>query len=122
MLDILAVGVGGFLGAVCRYLISLIPLDRSFTFPIKTLLINIVGCMIIGIITIAASKNAEMNPYLLLFLKVGVCGGFTTFSTFALETSDLMKDGHMMMALTYAMLSIFIGVAVIFIVEYFSVK
>jgi len=91
MLDILAVGVGGFLGAVCRYLISLIPLDRSFTFPIKTLLINIVGCMIIGIITIAASKNAEMNPYLLLFLKVGVCGGFTTFTTFALETSDLQQ-------------------------------
>ena len=122
MLDILAVGVGGFLGAVCRYLISLIPVDKSFVFPIKTLLINIVGCMIIGIITIAASKNTEMNPYLLLFLKVGVCGGFTTFSTFALETSDLMKDGHLVMALVYVMLSIFIGVAVIFIIEYFSMK
>ena len=122
MLDILAVGAGGFLGAVCRYLISLIPLDKSFVFPIKTLLINIAGCMIIGIITIAASKNAEINPYLLLFLKVGVCGGFTTFSTFALETSELMKDGHMMVAFIYVMLSVFIGVAVIFSIEYFSIK
>lgn len=122
MLNILAVGAGGFLGAVCRYLIGLVPISESFVFPIKTFFINIVGCIVIGIIAAAVTRNYEMNPHMLLFLKVGLCGGFTTFSTFALETADLMKNGHTGVAFLYVLLSVLVGVAVIFAVEYLSIK
>ena len=122
MLNILAVGAGGFLGSTLRYLISLIPLYEPIIFPIKTFIINIVGCIVIGIIAVSASKNFEMNQQMLLFLKVGLCGGFTTFSTFALETADLMKAGHMGIAFFYAVLSVLVGITVIFLVEYLAIK
>ena len=122
MLNILAVGAGGFLGSVLRYLISLVPVSESAVFPIKTFIINIIGCIAIGAIAVAVSKNVEMSPQALLFLKVGLCGGFTTFSTFALETADLIKAGHTGAALAYVLLSVLVGVAVIFIVEYMTVK
>ena len=81
MISVLVVGIGGFVGAVCRYLIGLIPVNETFVFPIKTFVINVVGCILIGIIAAATSKSTSWNPYVVLFLKVGVCGGFTTFST-----------------------------------------
>ncbi len=122
MLNILAVGAGGFLGAACRYMIGLIPVSETAIFPIKTFIINIIGCIVIGALAVSVSKNVEMSPQMMLFLKVGLCGGFTTFSTFALETADLMKAGHMGAALAYVLLSVLIGVAVIFVVEYVSVR
>ena len=122
MLNILAVGAGGFLGAACRYLIGMIPVSESFVFPIKTFFINILGCIIIGVLAVVATRSYDMSPQMMLFLKVGLCGGFTTFSTFALETADLMKTGHIGAAFLYVLLSVLVGVAVIFAVEYFSVK
>ena len=120
MLNIIAVGLGGFVGAVCRYLIGLIPVNEVTQFPIKTFLINIIGCIVIGIIAVAATKNNELNPHLLLFLKVGVCGGFTTFSTFALESADLIRNG--LMALAYMLGSVIVGVGVVFAIEYFTLS
>ena len=122
MLDIIAVGCGGFIGAALRYLISLAPVRETTVFPIKTFIINIIGCIVIGAIAVSVSRNVELNPQMLLFLKVGLCGGFTTFSTFALETADLMKAGHMGTAFLYVILSVVIGVAVIFVVEALSVR
>ena len=122
MLNILSVGLGGFLGAVCRYLIGLIPVKEALVFPIKTFSINILGCLVIGIIAAWAAKNDAVSPQLLLFLKVGLCGGFTTFSSFALETADLMKAGHILPALIYVLGSVLIGVATIFAVEYIGLK
>ncbi len=122
MLNILAVGLGGFVGAVCRYLIGLIPVNETMSFPIKTFGINIIGCVMIGIITIIATKNNALSPHLLLFLKVGVCGGFTTFSTFALETVDLMKTGNTLLAFVYVVSSMLVGVSVIFAVDYLMIK
>lgn len=122
MLNILAVGVGGFVGAVCRYLIGLVPINETLVFPIKTFLINVVGCMVIGLIAAVTSKNSSWNPQVVLFMKVGLCGGFTTFSTFALETTDLLKNGHSMVAFIYFLSSVLVGVGVIFAVEYFGVK
>ena len=113
-MNILAVGIGGFVGAVLRYLIGLVPIKEATVFPIKTFIINIVGCIAIGIITVLASKNPNINPRWILFLKVGICGGFTTFSTFALETTDLMQNGHAGIAFLYVVMSVFVGVAVIF--------
>ena len=122
MLNLFSVGAGGFLGAVCRYGVSLIPVCEAWLFPIKTFIINVIGCVVIGAIAAAASKTPGINPHVLLFLKVGLCGGFTTFSTFALETADLMKSGHMGTAFLYVVLSALTGVAVIFAVEYWSMK
>ncbi len=120
MLNVIVVGLGGFVGAICRYLIGLIQVNEVTTFPIKTFLINVIGCIVIGIITVAATKNSSINPQLVLFLKVGVCGGFTTFSTFALETADMIKAGNPLMAFIYVLGSVLIGVGVIFAVEYLS--
>ena len=120
MLSILAVGAGGFVGAVCRYLIGLVPINETLVFPIKTFLINVVGCMVIGLIAAVTSKNSSWNPQVVLFMKVGLCGGFTTFSTFALETTELIKNGNALVALAYMLLSVIIGVSVIFVVEYLS--
>ena len=116
-MTILAVGVGGFIGAVLRYLIGLIPVKEATVFPVKTFLINILGCLSIGLIVVLASKNTNINPKWILFLKVGVCGGFTTFSTFALETTDLIKNGHIGIAFLYALLSMIVGCMAIFGVE-----
>lgn len=114
MVECMVVGAGGFLGAVCRYLIGLFPLKEGCAFPVKTFLINIIGSFIIGIVVALAMKTDWMNPRIVLFLKVGICGGFTTFSSFALETSDLMRDGKVSIAVLYAVLSVVCGVAAVF--------
>lgn len=110
MLNCLAVGFGGFIGAVLRYLISLIPIKNPESFPLNTFIINIAGAFTIGCIAFAVSKNENIDPKLLLFLKVGLCGGFTTFSTFSLETAQLMKSGSVMTAVIYVIASIVVGV------------
>ena len=68
----------------------------------------------IGAVTALALKRAAPDPRLVLFLKAGVCGGFTTFSSFALETGDLLKSGHTAAALLYAAASLVLGVAAVF--------
>ena len=122
MINILAVGAGGFVGAVCRYLIGLVPVSETMVFPIKTFIINVVGCLVIGMLAVSAARNTDWNPQLMLFLKAGVCGGFTTFSTFALESTDLIRGGHPAAAFAYMLLSVLAGVAVIFAAEYLSIK
>ena len=115
MLECFVVGAGGFIGAVCRYLIGLIPLREGCAFPIKTFLINIIGAFLIGIIAALAVKSDSLNPRILLFLKVGICGGFTTFSSFALETDHLMKQGKTTVAALYLVLSAAAGILAVWI-------
>ena len=114
MVNCLFVGLGGFIGAVCRYLIGLVPMKAQPVFPVKTFLINIIGAFVIGLIAALAAKNSSMDPHLILFLKVGICGGFTTFSTFAFETTDLLQSGNTGTALLYAILSVVLGVLAVF--------
>ena len=76
MLNCLAVGAGGFLGAVLRYLCSLLPLGRDGGFPVGTLLVNVLGAFAIGLIAAAAARHAALSPRMILFLKTGICGGF----------------------------------------------
>lgn len=114
MLNCLMVGIGGFIGSVCRYLIGLLPIETNSGFPVKTLIINIVGSFLIGLITALAVKNKGLNEQIVLMLKVGVCGGFTTFSTFAYESTDLMKSGHVAVALIYVCTSIVLSVLAVF--------
>ncbi|MDY5122457.1 MAG: fluoride efflux transporter CrcB [Treponema sp.] len=114
MLNCLVVALGGGIGACFRYLTGLIPLKEPFTFPVKTLVINLLGCFVIGLIAALAAKNSSLSPKTVLFIKTGLCGGFTTFSTFALETETLIKTGHMGLALVYVVLSVVAGVGLAF--------
>lgn len=116
MLNCIAVGAGGFIGTVLRYLIGLIPYEPSNGFPIKTFCINIIGSFVIGMIAAIAARRS-CDPRLVLFLKVGICGGFTTFSSFALETGGLIEKGCTPMAAAYALLSTICGVGAVFIAE-----
>lgn len=93
MSNVFTVALGGALGAVCRYLITLLPMNPESGFPVKTFLINVAGSFLIGVVAALAARNA-LNPRTVLFLKVGICGGFTTFSSFALETEGLVGKGN----------------------------
>lgn len=105
MINIFAVGAGGFLGAVLRYLAGMLPLGQPAGFPMTTFCINLLGSFLIGFVSqIASDRNAAGAP-LTLFLKVGLCGGFTTFSTFALENFTLINENRTGTALLYMVLS-----------------
>lgn len=116
MIKCLIVGAGGAIGAIGRYLIGFLPMNPENGFPVKTFLINVIGCFIIGIIAALADKNA-VNPNLVLLIKVGICGGFTTFSSFALETEGLIAKGSTGVALMYVILSLVCGVLAVFAAE-----
>lgn len=116
MIDCLLVGAGGAAGAIFRYLIGLLPLSPKNGFPLRTFLINVIGCFAIGIVAALAQKNS-LSPKLVLFLKVGVCGGFTTFSSFALENQNLLQKGSSLVAALYVVLSVLLGILAVFAAE-----
>ena len=105
MLNCLTVALGGGIGACLRYLIGLIPLKEPFTFPVKTLVINLLGCFVIGLIAALAVKNSSLSPKTVLFIKTGLCGGFTTFSTFSLEAFNLFDNKQYAAGGMYVILS-----------------
>lgn len=100
ILNCLAVGIGGFVGSVLRYLCSF--LVTGTTFPWATFVINIVGSFVLAVIAGMVLRGAIPSEELSLMLRVGLCGGFTTFSTFSLETSNLASNGHVGLAALYA--------------------
>ena len=89
-MNIIAVALGGALGATGRYAISLLPVKMAF--PVLTLVTNIIGAVLIGFIVGIAGSCGSMSQQSVLFWKTGVCGGFTTFSTFSLEAFDLLEQ------------------------------
>jgi len=110
----LIVGLGGAVGTVSRYLLNLLPLKSQSGFPLITLGINVGGAFLIGLIIAFAVKNQSVDSSLLLLLKVGFCGGFTTFSTFSLETAELFQSGKYFIALSYIALSVILSIAAVF--------
>lgn len=102
-MNFLAVGLGGGLGAAARYGVGLLPWRGSF--PVSTLFINLLGAVIIGFLSGFAARR-RMDGRLLLFLKTGVCGGFTTFSAFSLESVQLIAAGDRGQAALYIFLSL----------------
>ena len=117
MLDCILIGTGGFIGTVIRYLIGCIPAKSWNNFPIKTLCINVAGAFLIGLIAAMAAKDRSLNQHIVLMLRVGVCGGFTTFSTFAYESVDLFQKGMGWSAVLYVMLSIVLGFSAIYLAQ-----
>ncbi len=98
------VALGGALGAVARYAISLIPVKGQF--PILTLVTNMLGAILIGFIVGLTDKKDEISPNTVLFWKTGVCGGFTTFSTFSLEAYKLFENKAYALGGIYAVMSV----------------
>ena len=106
MIQILSVGAGGFIGAVLRFLMGKLSLKEMTVFPVNTLLINLIGAFVIGIAVAAGARYGTENSGVMLFLRIGLCGGFTTFSTFSLEGLALIQTGHFLMFMAYAVLSV----------------
>ena len=100
MMNIVFVGLGGFIGASTRYLISLYA-SKIFTskIPIGTLTVNILGSLIIGIVMELTLKTSLISPHMKLFLITGFLGGLTTFSTFSYETMELIEKGELLLAI-----------------------
>ena len=89
-MNFLFVALGGAVGAMARYAISLIPLKTEF--PFLTLITNVIGAILIGFIVGITSARDGVSKNMVLFWKTGVCGGFTTFSTFSLESYGLFEN------------------------------
>ena len=97
---ILVIGVGGFVGAVARYCLSgWVQRSTDSGFPLGTLLVNVLGCLVIGALMAAVETRQFLSPNLRLFLTIGLLGSFTTFSTFGHETIVLVNSGEIMAAM-----------------------
>ena len=95
------VGVGGFLGSVARYVVSLLLSPVVPWFPFATLAVNILGCFLIGLLSELAISTTLVSPEARLFLVTGFCGGFTTFSSYMFEDTALLRDGQLFYAGIY---------------------
>ena len=87
----------------------------SSTFPLGTFLVNVTGSFIIGMIYALAEKGNLMSPEWRIFLAVGICGGFTTFSTFTMDNLMLLKDNSILYVLLYTGGSLFLGIAAVYL-------
>jgi fluoride exporter len=114
--NILLIGLGGFIGSVARYFLSKLNLHVDFfSIPAGTLLVNISGSFIIGFLTGISEKSTILTTEWRLFLMVGLCGGFTTFSTFANENLMLLHNGQILTLFLYTGLSLFFGFTAVYL-------
>ena len=90
----LFIGCGSFLGGAARYLVSIAMKTVGKGFPWGTLVVNLVGCLFIGLLWGFFSKNSNESSSWALFMTVGICGGFTTFSTFSKEALMMLQAGN----------------------------
>ena len=106
------IAFGSALGGVARYLLGgLIQRASESTFPLGTLTINVTGSFLLGLLYRYAVESAAMTPEVRAMLTIGLCGGYTTFSTFSYETVRLLEDGEYARALTYVGLSVVLSVS-----------
>ena len=107
MLNVLAVFFGGGLGSLLRYLVNtLFTRYNILKFPYATLFVNITGSFILGALFAIFIQKTDIHPALRLALSVGFCGGLTTFSTFSVETLEILKNGQILSACLYIIISV----------------
>jgi fluoride exporter len=109
--NFLLVGLGGAIGSMLRYAISLLVTVKQF--PYGTFIVNIAGSFIIGAVLALSLKNELFSNNWKLFLATGICGGFTTFSAFAAENMALLQSGKYGIALMYILASLLLGIAAV---------
>ena len=113
---ILIVGSGGFIGSVLRYLVQyFVEKGMTSTFPLGTLIANVAGSFIIGIVFALAEKGNLLSAEWRIFLAVGICGGFTTFSSFAYNNFTMIKEQSFMQLLLNVGGSLFLGILAVYL-------
>lgn len=110
MIKWINLAIGSVAGGFARYLLTgLVYQILGFSFPYGTLIVNLLGCFLIGLFATLAEEKFLLGPNARILLMVGFCGGFTTFSTFMLETGNLIRDGETLRAFINVMASVAIG-------------
>ena len=110
MKPVLIIGIGGAFGSICRYLAQVyIGKYTTLIFPVGTLVVNLTGCFLIGILFGLSSKYAWMTMEWRLFLMAGICGGYTTFSGYSLDSINLLRQGNYTYFFVYVLGSVVIG-------------
>ncbi|NUM48837.1 MAG: fluoride efflux transporter CrcB [Anaerolineales bacterium] len=118
MQKILLIGLGGGLGAILRYYLGGYVQQQAannFTFPIGTVGVNLLGCLVIGLLSELAETRSLFTPETRLFVFIGLLGGFTTFSTFGNESVNLLRDGENRLAFGYVALHVFGGLGAVWL-------
>ena len=115
LLAILLVGLGGGFGSIARYLVGNATMrwvapHNAVGFPWGTLLVSVLGCAVIGVLAVAIERLTSLNTELRLLLITGFLGGFTTFSSFGLDTWALMRKGEWLYASAYVSASVGFGI------------
>jgi CrcB protein len=111
--ELLWVGAGSCLGGMARYGVSLLLRSASGGFPWGTFVVNVAGCLLIGLLWGWSSRQGSMPASVNLFLSVGLCGGFTTFSTFSKESLSFLQSSQLSSFLLYVLLSLLLGIAAV---------
>ena len=114
--NLLLVGVGGGVGSILRYLCQKwVNESYQHSFPLATFSINLLGCFLIGIFYALGEKTNVFTPQIRLLLITGLCGGFTTFSTYAFENITLLRTGDVVYFLLYALGSVALGLIAVYL-------
>ncbi len=116
MRHLIIIGLGGFIGTIARFGVSKLSVHWQFlSIPMGTLLVNVLGSLIIGILMGLSQKTNLLSLELRMFLIIGICGGFTTFSSFSSENLVLMQNGQFLIALIYTASSILFGFTAVYL-------
>lgn len=117
----LCVGIGGLLGSLCRYGLALLTQGYSFSLPLGTLISNLAGCLVIGLIAQITADTELVSPATRLFLATGFCGGFTTLSSLIYELTQMTRVGEWWYAFLYLNVT-FIGAVAAYVLGTWVVK
>ena len=116
MKQLILVFLGGGFGSIARFMLIKIMPNENTNFPWGTLTVNLLGCFLIGLIMGYVSRHSvESRSDLVLFLGIGICGGFTTFSAFAFENFSLFKSENYLNSIAYISTSVFFGAMLVYL-------
>ena len=114
MMKLLVVGLGGFCGAIARYTLSgLAHRLTGATFPVGTLMVNLLGCLAIGVLMALVEDRQWLSAEMRLFLIIGLLGSMTTFSTMGHETVELLRDGSYLLSVANVLANVLLGIGAV---------